>query len=101
MRVTVTTRGRLVPTVRSYAEQKLQRLERHAHLHDINMVIEHEEHKIPPCSAEVILHLSQSRVAAKADGHTAQEAVDLAVSKADRQVTRLKDRAVDHRAQLW
>jgi putative sigma-54 modulation protein len=94
--VSVTARHTLTEAQRTYAEGKLTRLARHAHLHDISIVIDHESHTPRICTAEVVVHLHHVRLVARAEGATVQEAVDRAVAKADRQVLRRKDR-VTHR----
>src|SRR5438309_7360783 len=94
--VSVTARRPLTEAQRAYAEDKLSRLTRHTHLHDISIVIDHETHSQRLCHAEVVVHLHHVRLVAHADGVTVQEAVDRAVDKADRQVLRRKDR-VTHR----
>ena len=94
--VTVTTRKPLTGAQRTYAEAKLTRLTRHTLLHDISMVIDHDNHSGKRCTVEVVVHLHHVRLVAHAEGTTVQEAVDLAVDKADRQVLRRKDR-VTHR----
>lgn len=97
MRVTVTARGPLIPTVREYAERRLGRLARHADLHDIRLIVGREEHRVPACTAEVIVHMDHHVLTVSAAGRTAQEAIDLAVDKADRRVIRAKDVAAPRR----
>ena len=94
--VIVTARKPLTGAQRTYAEAKLERLARHAHLHDISLVIDHDSHSSKRCTVEVVVHLHHVRLVAHAEGTTVQEAVDRAVDKADRQVLRRKDR-VTHR----
>lgn len=92
MRVSITTRHPVSSAVREYAEQKLRRLERHASLHDIAMVIDHDAHRLPPATAEVIVHIHHVRLTARVDGTTVQEAIDRVIDRVDRQVLRRKER---------
>lgn len=95
-RVSLTARHPITENMREYAEERMARLARHSHLHELSMVIDPEPHGNPRCSAEVVIHLHHVRLVARGDGATVQEAVDLAVARADRQVLRRKDR-VTHR----
>lgn len=97
MRATVTARRPLAAPLVAYAERKLSRLERHATLHDVTLLIDLDENRIPSCAAEVIIHMNHHRLAVKVEGTTVQEAVDRVIDKADRQVVRQKERASDHR----
>ncbi|MFN2568191.1 MAG: HPF/RaiA family ribosome-associated protein [Candidatus Dormibacteria bacterium] len=97
MSATVTARRPLAAPMISYAERKLQRLERHANLHDVSLLIDHDENRIPCCAAEVIVHIHHTRLAVKAEGKTIQEAIDRVIDKADRQVLRRKERVGQHR----
>lgn len=97
MRVTITARQRLAPALRAYAEEKLQRLGRHVSLHEVAMVIDHDERRVPPTSIEVISSLHHARLAAKVQADTVREAIDKVVDRADRQVLRRKDRVTDRK----
>ena len=97
MNVTVTARQRISPAMHRYAEEKLARLSRHTPLDDVTMVIDHDDHRIPPSQAEVIVHLYHTRLAAKVEAPSLQEAIDLVVDKADRQVLRRKDKITEHK----
>ncbi len=100
MSVTVTARQRIPTAMHRYAEEKLERLSRHTTLHDVTMVIDHDENRNPACQAEVIVHIHHTRLAAKVEAGTVQEAIDLVVDKADRQVLRRKDRVTDHKGHV-
>ncbi len=97
MGVTVTARQRIPDTMQSYAKDKLSRLSRHAYIHDVSMVIERDGKRAPACSAEVIVHLHHTRLAAKATAPTVQEAIDLVMDKADRQILKHKDRVIERK----
>jgi ribosomal subunit interface protein len=96
LRVSVTARRPISDRLRAYAEERVERLTRHTQLHDVTMIIETDQHGSARCSAELVVHLHHVRLVSRGDGSTVQEAVDLAVERADRQVQRRKDR-VTHR----
>jgi putative sigma-54 modulation protein len=97
MRVSVTTRSSKDAGVREYAEEKLERLDRHAHLHEARLTLDFDGHRIPPCFAEVVAHVDRAHLVAKVEATTEREAVDLVVDKMDAQVRRHKDRLTDHK----
>jgi ribosomal subunit interface protein len=96
LRVSVTARRPITDRLRAYAEEKVERLARHTQLHDVTLIIEPDQHGSARCSAELVVHLHHVRLVSRGDGSTVQEAVDLAVERADRQVQRRKDR-ITHR----
>jgi ribosomal subunit interface protein len=100
VRLTVTGRQRLPTDVRAYAEEKLRRLERHAALDDVSLILDHDSHRIPEAQAEVIVHLHHSRLAAKVDGQTLREAIDRVIDKADEQIRRKRERVTEHKGRL-
>lgn len=81
----------------AYAEEKLARLARHTHLHDVSMVIDHDPYSTRLSAVEVVSHLHHVRLVAHADEATVMEAIDRAVERADRQVLRRKDRVTDRK----
>jgi len=97
MRVSVTTRSSRDDGVREYAEEKLERLDRHAHLHEARLSVDFDLHRIPHCVAEVTAHVDRAHLVAKVEATTEREAVDLVVDKMDAQVRKHKDRATEHR----
>ena len=100
MAVTVTARQRLTPAVRRYAEEKLERLERHTHIDDLSLLIDCDPNRLPAASVEIIVHLYHTRLAAKCDAATVQEAIDLVVDKADRQVLRKKEKVTERKGRV-
>ena len=98
MRLTVTARSRLDPTLRTYAVEKLAKLERHdGGIHEARAVLEEDERRVPRASAEIFVHLRHEQLIAHCDGSTIQEAVDRVVDKIDRQIVRRKERVKDHK----
>ncbi|MBV9101738.1 MAG: HPF/RaiA family ribosome-associated protein [Candidatus Dormibacteraeota bacterium] len=101
MRVSITARTPDPAQVRAYAEVRLARLQRHSRLYDVSVVVEADPKHQPVCSAEVVVHLHHHvRLVATAAAATAQEAIDAAVGRADRQVLRRKDRVTERKGHL-
>ena len=98
MRLTVTARSRLDPDLRTYAVEKLTKLERlNGRIHEVRVVLEDDDRRIPRASAEVFVHLRHTQVIARCDGVSLREAIDKVADKVDRQVLRLKDKITDHK----
>ncbi len=98
MRLTVTARSRLDPALRTYAVEKLARLERHdGSIHEARAVLEEDERRVPRASAEIFVHLRHEQLIARCDGSTIQEAVDRVVDKIDRQIVRRKEKVKEHK----
>jgi len=98
MRLTVTARTRLDPALRSYAVEKLARLERHdGSIHEARAVLEEDERRVPRASAEVFVHLRHEQLIARCEAATVQEAVDRVLDKMDRQIVRRKERLKEHK----
>lgn len=99
-RITITVRQPLPGNMQDYARAKVQRLARHATLHDVNVVIDHDIHSHRLSRVEIVAHLHHVRVAAEAQAATLSEAIDLAVDRADRQVLRRKDRVTTRKGRV-
>jgi ribosomal subunit interface protein len=98
MRLTVTARTRLDPALRTYAVEKLARLERHdGSIHEARAVLEEDERRVPRASAEVFVHIRHEQLIARCDATTVQEAVDLVFDQIDRQIHRRKERLKEHK----
>jgi putative sigma-54 modulation protein len=98
MHLTVTARSRLDPELRTYAVEKLARLERHdGSIHEARVVLDEDERRVPRASAEVFLHLRHEQLIARCDGSSVQEAVDKVVDKIDRQILRRKEKVKEHK----
>lgn len=98
MNLTVTARTRLDPALRTYAVEKLEKLERHdGRIHEARMVLEDDERRVPRASAEVFVHLHHSNLMARCDGTTLREAIDKVADKMDRQIVRQKEKAKEHK----
>jgi len=98
MRLTVTARTRLDPALRSYAVEKMARLERYdGKIHEARAVLEEDDRRVPRASAEVFVHLHHEQLIARCDASTVQEAIDLVLDKVDRQILRRKERLKEHK----
>jgi putative sigma-54 modulation protein len=98
MRLTVTARTRLDPALRTYAVEKLGKLERHdSAIHEARAVIEDDERRRPRASAEVFVHLGHTQLMAHCEAGTVQEAIDKVVDKIDRQILRHKEKVKEHK----
>jgi len=98
MHLTVTARTHLDPALRSYAEEKLARLDRHdTGIHGARAVLEDDVHRTPRASAEVFVHLRHEQLVARAEAATLREAVDRVLDKIDAQILRRKERVKEHK----
>ena len=98
MRLTVTGRTRLDPALRTYAVEKLERLERHdGRIHEARAVLEEDDRRVPRASAEVFIHLHHTQLKARCDGPTLREAIDRVTDKIDRQILNHKERVKEHK----
>jgi putative sigma-54 modulation protein len=98
MRLTVTARTHLDPALRTYAVEKLTKLERHdGSIHEARAVLEDDGRRVPRASAEVFVHLRHQQLIARCEGTTVQEAVDKVLDKIDRQIVRRKERVKEHK----
>lgn len=98
MCLTVTARTHLDPTLRTYAVEKLERLERHdGRIHEAWAVLEEDDCRVSWASAEVFIHLHHCQVKARCDGVTLREAIDKVVDKVDRQILSHKERIKEHK----
>ena len=99
-RVSITLRQPLPANLHDYARTKVERLTRHANLHDVTLIIDHDIHSHRLSRVEVVAHLHHVRVAAQAQAPTLPEAIDLAIDRADRQVLRRKERVTGHKGRV-
>lgn len=98
MHLTVTARTRLDPALRTYAVEKLARLERHdGSIHEARAVLEDDERRVPRASAEIFVHLRHEQLIARCDAGSVQEAVDKVFDKIDRQILRRKEKVKEHK----
>lgn len=98
MHLTVTARTRLDPAMRTYAVEKLERLERHdGGIHEARAVLIEDDRRVPRASVEVFVHLRHTNLTARCEGASLREAIDRVVDKIDRQIVRQKERVKEHK----
>jgi ribosomal subunit interface protein len=100
VRVTVVARQPIPDDIKLYAEQKLRRLERHANVLEAALTLDHEQHRLPPVTAELIVHLHRVRLSSRVEGGTLREAIDRVADRGDRQVLRRKERVTAHKGKM-
>lgn len=97
MKVTIVGRHfDVTPSVREYAESKVERLGRFfERLGDVRVTLGSEGQEL---TAEIVVGAPKgAQLVGEARGETVYAAVDLAIDKVERQVTRHKERLNDHR----
>jgi putative sigma-54 modulation protein len=100
VRVTIAARHPIPDDIRAYAEQKLRRLERHGNVLEASLTLDHDTHRIPVASAELVVHLPHVRLSSSVEGVTLREAVDRVADRGDRQVLRRKERVTAHKGKV-
>ena len=100
MRTEIATRQPIRPDEREYAQEKLQRLEKHSGLHELRLTIDHDQARIVPTFVEVVAHVRHSHLVAKVDAGTVREGIDLVIDKIERQIARQKDKVTDHKGNM-
>ncbi|HKR99705.1 MAG TPA: HPF/RaiA family ribosome-associated protein [Candidatus Dormibacteraeota bacterium] len=86
--------------LRRYAEEKLQRLERHGSVLEAALTVDLEQRRVPPATAELIVHLRHVRLTSHVEGTTLREVVDRVTDRGDRQVLRRKERVKEHKGRV-
>ena len=101
MHAQVTVRTPDAEAVRLYAEKKVSKLQRHAHLHDLSLVVESTERRPGECRAELVAHMHHHvRLVARVEGGLAVDVIHAVVSRIDRQLLRRKERLADHKGHV-
>ena len=95
MQITVTGhRMEVTAALRSYAEDKLRRLERHFdHVTNMHVVLSVEKQRQ---RAEGELHVNRANLFADAEHEDMYAAIDLLADKLDTQIRKHKDKLTDH-----
>ena len=82
----------ITDAMRSYAEEKMQKLERHYdHITNAHLVFSVEKARQ---RAEATVHVSGAELFADADGEDLYAAIDMLIDKLDRQIIRHKEKTV-------
>lgn len=96
MQIQLTGRNlEITPALKTYSEDKLQRLKHiYNNITTINLIlhIEHLSH-----IAEATIHLDHTELHAKAEENDMYSAIDKLIDKLQSQVTKLKEKQSDHR----
>ena len=90
----------LAPDVRTYAEEKVQRLDRHFdRIVDARLEFELESGRgsDPPKAVKLLVRVSGAVLTARTTARDLRTAVDQVVDKMDHQLRRRKERLVEHR----
>ena len=84
----------VTPALRSYIENKLQKIERHFdHVVDVHVVLEVEKQR---SKAEATIHVAGNVMHAESEHDDMYAAIDTMIDKLDRQVRRYKEKLTDH-----
>lgn len=84
----------VTPAIRSYVEQKMERVLRHFdHVIDVNVILSVEKLRQ---KAEVNMHVRGKEIFCECVDEDLYAAIDSVVDKLDRQVIKYKDRAYAH-----
>jgi putative sigma-54 modulation protein len=84
----------ITPAIRSYVEQKLERVLRHFdHVIDVTVILTVEKLRQ---KAEVNVHVRGKDIFCECDDTNMYAAIDTLVDKLDRQIIKYKDRAFGH-----
>lgn len=83
----------LTPTLKSYVNDKFQRLERHFdHISNCQVTLSVEKVRQ---MAEAVLHVAGGEIHGKAEDEDMYAAIDALVDKLDRQILKHKEKTVD------
>jgi putative sigma-54 modulation protein len=100
LNVFIHTRDLTLPeALRSYAEQKIRRLDRHFdRILDARLELDRASRKSvdPAKTAELRIHVNGSILKGRVSAREIREAVDLVVDKIDEQLRRRKERIKEH-----
>ncbi len=84
----------ITPAIRTYVEQKMERVLRHFdHVIDVNVILTVEKLRQ---KAEVNVHVRGKEIFCECDDLNMYAAIDTLVDKLDRQIIKYKDRAFAH-----
>jgi putative sigma-54 modulation protein len=96
MQISTTARHcEIAPELRALAEGRLEKLERYARdLREAHLIVTAEKH----CTtAEITLHLTHREVVSREEATDARMAIDLAISRVEEQLRRVKEKRIDRR----
>lgn len=86
----------ITPAIRSFVQEKFERLERHFdHITNIHVILTVEKERQ---KAEATLHVSKGKIFAVAKHEDMYAAIDMLIDKLDRQVIKHKEKLSDHKS---
>lgn len=99
MRLQITTRHYdLTPELRTYAEERIQRLKRYFdQIIDVNLIVGAEKHRQ---AAEIVLHTTGHDWTGTAESSDMRTSIDDAVAKIEAQLKKHKDRITDRKGRV-
>lgn len=99
MRLQITTRHYdLTPELRTYAEERIQRLKRYFdQIIDVNLIVGAEKHRQ---TAEIVLHTTGHDWTGTAESSDMRTSIDDAVAKIEAQLKKHKDRITDRKGRV-
>ena len=84
----------ITPALRTYVEEKLERLERHFdNITNAHVILEIEKDRQ---KAEATIHISRGKVYADSEDENMYAAIDSLADKLDRQIKKHKEKLKDH-----
>ena len=85
----------ITPSIRSYVNEKLERLQRHFdHITNIHVIltVEKDRHK-----AEATVHVNRGNLFANSENEDMYAAIDSLIDKLDRQILKHKEKLTHHK----
>ncbi len=85
----------ITPALRSFVDEKFERLERHFdHIMNIHVILTVEKDRQ---KAEATLHVNRGNIFAEAESEDMYAAIDMLIDKLDRQVIKHKEKLSNHK----
>ncbi len=85
----------ITPALRSFVDEKFERLERHFdHITNIHVILTVEKDRQ---KAEATLHVNRGNIFAEAESEDMYAAIDMLIDKLDRQVIKHKEKLSNHK----
>ena len=86
----------ITPAIRSFVDEKFERLERHFdHITNIHVILTVEKGRQ---KAEATIHVNRGNIFAEAQSEDMYAAIDLLIDKLDRQVIKHKEKLSNHKS---
>ena len=86
----------ITPAIRSFVDEKFERLERHFdHITNIHVILTVEKERQ---KAEATIHVNRGNIFAEAQSEDMYAAIDMLIDKLDRQVIKHKEKLSNHKS---